>query len=247
MVSKKEIEEFYNGYKAGEYGRHTSIYEQEGRLLAILSLIDLQEAKLVLDIGCGVGFLTRQYAKLTRGQVIGIDSSKQSINEARDKAIEEGLDNLSFEVMDAEELQFENDTFDCIICSEVLEHLPSPEKALKEMSRVVKPTGKVVITTPNPWNWNMVYGAVLRKLRRTAEGQIYDQPLSPLELNKIVKNTGMTVLDRKGTYYLPPRISQQSKFYNIFLKISMFIEGINLLPYLGLYQVCLLRLTQKQL
>lgn len=242
MVGKEEIKAFYDSYKAGGYGRHTSRYEQEGRLLAILSLIDLKEVGLTLDVGCGVGWLTRQYAKLTQGQVIGIDFSKESINGARSKAIEEGLNNLKFEVMDAEELRFENNTFDCIICSEVLEHLLNPQKALDEMNRVVKPTGQIVITTPNPWNWNMVIGAFSRKLRRIPRrGQLYDQPMTPLKFNKMVKAAGMRIVRRKGTYYLPPLISPQRKLYQLFVKVSKFIERKNLLPYLGLYQVCLHR------
>ena len=83
------------------------------------------------------------------------------------------------------------------------------------------------------------------KLRRTTGGQLYDHPMSPLELNKMVKNAGMRVIERKGTYYLPPRVSPQSRLYDIFVRVSKFIEVRNLLPYVGLYQVCLLRPTKK--
>lgn len=237
MISKKEIEAFYNVYKAGECGEHTSKYDQEGRLLAILSLVNLEKAGLVLDIGCGVGWLSRQYAELTKGQLVGIDFSEETISEARAKAMEEGLDNLKFEVMDAEDLGFRDNIFDIVICSEVLEHLLNPQKALNEMNRVVKPTGKIVITTPNPWNWNMVYKSLFKK----SCGQIYDQPIAPLKLNKMAKDAGMRIVKRKGTYYIPPSlIPQQSKLNYIFVRASKFIERTNALPYLGLYQVCLL-------
>lgn len=259
MVSKKQIEAFYDSYKAGEYGEYSTKYEQEGRLSAVLSLIDLEQAGLVLDVGCGVGWPTRQYARLTQGQVTGIDSSKESINQAREKAAKEGLDNLSFQVMDAEELRFENDTFDVIICSEVLEHLLTPQKTLNEMSRVVKSTGQIVITTPNPWYWRRMPARVSGKIRGIlppstqsiynrliaplkpkrrksnrveviTKRQIYDQPIDPLKLNRMIRNAGLRLIKRKGTYYLPlPH------------RVSKFIERHNLLPYLGLYQVCLCR------
>lgn len=236
MVSRKEIKAFYDSRKAGERGIYVSTYDQEGRLFAILSLIDLEKARTVLDVGCGVGWLTRQYAKLTQGQVIGINFSKESISEARDKAAKEGLSNLKFKKMDAEDLQFENDTFDCIICSEVLEHLLDPQKALNEMRRVVKPSGRIAITTPNPWNWN----AVFRKLTGKVKEQPYEQLISPSKLNKMIENAGMRIIKRKWTYYLPP-VSPQRKPPDILVRLSKFIERKNLLPYMGLYQVCLLR------
>lgn len=242
MFNKDQIRTFYNGYKAGEYGTHTRTYEQEGRLGAILSLLNLRETGSILDIGCGVGWLTRQYAREAQDQVIGIDFSEQSIAVARDMAMKEGLNNLEFQVMDAEELQFENDQFDCIICSEVLEHLLHPEKALNEMHRVLKHTGQIVVTTPNPWNLNMICVAVVRKIKPTAWEHIYDQPIAPLKFNKMVKNAGMRVISRKGTYYLPlrPRISPEGKLHSALAMVSKSIEKRNLFPYMGLYQVCLL-------
>lgn len=236
MIDKKKIQRFYDSYKAGDYVKHTSKYEQDGRLLAILSLVNLQEKEVVLDIGCGVGFLTRQYARLARGWVMGVDLSTKSINEAKNKAVEEGLDNLEFAVMDAEELNFKNDAFDCIICSEVIEHLPDPLKALKEINRVAKPQGQIVITTPNAWRvvpWRMV-------LRYRAKKQLYDQPLSPMKLNKLIKDAGLRVIKRRGTYYVPLLISPRRRVYGAFVRLSMLLEKKNMLPYLGLYQVCLL-------
>ena len=244
MIDKKKIQRFYDSFKAGDYGKHTSIYEQEGRLFAMLSLVNLQEKEFVLDIGCGVGFLTRQYANLARGRVTGIDLSPESINKAKNKAVEDGLDNIEFAIMDAEELHFKNDAFDCIICSELLEHLLDPLKALKEMNRVVKPQGQIVITTPNAWRvvpWRMVLGVLGHRYER----QLYDQPLSPLKLNKLVKDAGLRIIKRKGTYYVPLFIPPRRRVYGAFVRLSMLLEKANLLPYLGLYQVCLLHPNRR--
>ena len=90
---------------------------------------------------------------------------------------------------------------------------------------------EIVVTTPNPWNWNSISEAVIRKIRKTTRKQIHDQPLAPLKLNKMVKNAGMEIIKRKGTYYLPLLISPESKLYSAFEKISKFIERRNLLPY----------------
>ncbi len=251
MLTKKDIMAFYDGYKAGECGKYSNVYEQQGRLAAILSLIDLSTMTLVLDMGCGTGWLTRQYANLTHGQAIGIDFSVESVNAAYSKAKEAGIYNVKFIAMDAEELQFGDDSFDCIICSEVIEHLLNPQKALEEMARVVKPDGVVVITTPNPWNCNMVIGTIIREVRNTkgkwsAKGQIYDQPLTPLKLNRMILAAGMKIIKGKGSYYLPPLLnSRWKKLHNIFIRVSTFIEKKNLFSYFGLYQICLLYPVRK--
>ena len=52
-----------------------------------------------------------------------------------------------------EPLPFDADTFDLIWCSEVIEHLVNPEESLKEMLRVCKPGGRVILTTPNSYMW----------------------------------------------------------------------------------------------
>lgn len=51
-------------------------------------------------------------------------------------------------IADAADLPFESDSFDCVICTEVLEHCPDPEEVLREFRRVLRPTGRVFLTTP---------------------------------------------------------------------------------------------------
>lgn len=98
----------------------------------------------VLDVGCGTGygssFLGRNAAR-----VVGIDLSKAAINEAF-RLHPEG----EFIQMDAEVLHFPDQSFDVIISTENLEHLPHQEKHLRELARVVRKGGTCFIATPNP-------------------------------------------------------------------------------------------------
>lgn len=93
-----------------------------------------------LDIGCG----EKPYASLfTCTEYIGIDI------ETTEKYHEKHKTDLFYNGVD---LPFENNSFDSIVCFEVLEHVFEPEKMVHEMFRVLKPDGTILLTTPFIWN-----------------------------------------------------------------------------------------------
>lgn len=103
--------------------------------------------KKVLDYCCGEGDVAFFAAK-NGGNVVGIDISPESIKIAENGAKERGLsDKAKFEVMDAENLSFEANSFDLIICGGVLHHLDI-EKAYKELARVLKVDGQIICAEP---------------------------------------------------------------------------------------------------
>jgi len=101
------------------------------------------QGKKVLDYCCGIGNTAIQAA--TYGaDVIGIDISGVSIETCKARAVETNLqDRTDFYVMDAENTDFDNDTFDVIICNGVLHHLEL-QSAYRELARVLKPDGKII-------------------------------------------------------------------------------------------------------
>lgn len=103
------------------------------------------EGKHVLEYGCGPGSAAFDLAKLG-AKVTAIDISDVAIEMAQKKAKEEGLE-IEFHVMDAEDLQFDNDTFDLICGSGILHHLNLTD-SYKEINRTLKPTGKAVFFEP---------------------------------------------------------------------------------------------------
>lgn len=96
----------------------------------------------VLDVGCGPGTITVDIARrVAPGRVIGIDASADVIAQAtRDAA---GVDNVEFATGDVYTLDFPDDSFDVVHAHQVLQHLPDPVGALREMRRVCKPDGVV--------------------------------------------------------------------------------------------------------
>ncbi|MFH1257799.1 MAG: methyltransferase domain-containing protein [Candidatus Micrarchaeota archaeon] len=95
----------------------------------------------ILDVGCGGGFIGK-ILKDNGNDYTGCDLQDGPIRQARKK----GLKVIKAK---AQDLPFKDNTFDIVIMPEVIEHFVETDKALKELKRVTKPGGKVIVTTPN--------------------------------------------------------------------------------------------------
>lgn len=112
----------------------------------ILEGLQLRGGERVLDVGCGMGADVFEIAPLvsSNGHVTGVDVSAAMIDEARRRAEGRGLP-VSFEVRDSQALRFETSSFDAVRSERMLMHVPNAELALSEMSRVLKPGGRMSV------------------------------------------------------------------------------------------------------
>jgi ubiquinone/menaquinone biosynthesis C-methylase UbiE len=101
------------------------------------------EAKFFLDLGCAFGHISACLNSPTR-QVCGVDASVPYVKEAH-----ETYPAILFASAVAEALPFENDSFDCIVMTEVLEHVVDDRRALQEVHRVLAPGGVLLLTVPH--------------------------------------------------------------------------------------------------
>ncbi|MGA8787486.1 MAG: methyltransferase domain-containing protein, partial [Paenarthrobacter sp.] len=100
----------------------------------------------VLDVGCGPGSITCDFAGLVApGQVIGLDRSPDIVAQATGLATERGVDNVTFQTGNIYDLDFEDESFDLVHAHQVLQHLTDPVAALREMRRVAKPGAIVAV------------------------------------------------------------------------------------------------------
>ena len=100
----------------------------------------------VLDVGCGTGDFLRLLAPIVSpGVAVGVDLSETMIAEARQRSAE-NVDNLSFRVGSVLELPFPVASFDRVLATQLLLHVPDPLKALVEIKRVLVPSGVISIT-----------------------------------------------------------------------------------------------------
>jgi len=120
----------------------------------------------VLDVGCGEGVLTEQWAqRLGAGRVVGIDLEDPTLQVEWARRRRE---NLEFRTVAGRELAFEADEFDLVAAIEALEHIPEPERTVSEMARVAR--RHLLVSVPNEPLWrilNVARGAYLRDLGNT--------------------------------------------------------------------------------
>lgn len=100
-----------------------------------------------LDVGTGTGWIAIGVAKYNPEiEVVGIDLSDTMLKVAAENACKEGVDKrVKFMKGDAKGLPFDDETFDSVFCHNMLHHLPEPIEMVREMARVVKKNGAIII------------------------------------------------------------------------------------------------------
>lgn len=115
----------------------------------VVKTISIEEAE-VADLGCGSGMILCDVLALKprwRGQ--GLDISEAAVKYARRLAGHKSIpDRAAFRVGDISRLPFANASLDLVIASEVIEHMPEPEQVFSEISRVLRPGGRLILTMP---------------------------------------------------------------------------------------------------
>lgn len=129
----------YQRWRESELGRITDHIEEE----LILRLIGPVSGKRVLDVGCGDGVLSVRLAQ-AGADVTGLDNEPRMLAAARCRANEAGL-KVAFVKGDAQSLPFADSAFDIVVAVTVLCFVPVPPRAVREMARVLRPGGRLVI------------------------------------------------------------------------------------------------------
>lgn len=103
-----------------------------------------KNVKTVLDVGCGSGWVAKEFLQKNK-KVISLDISKSNPQKVKQLY---PFQNHFQVVADSFKLPFESNTIDCVIASEIIEHVVDPKSFLKELFRVVSENGSLIISTP---------------------------------------------------------------------------------------------------
>ena len=169
-----ELRAYYEG-RARELDELAVTYEHPepykrffygARFHAVLGALDPLPGDEILEVGCGSGYYTREL--VVRGaKLTATEYAPSALAQAR-RNVGELATKVDFRLEDAQRLTFEDARFDKVLLSEVIEHVPEPERAIAEAARVLRPGGLLVASTPSRFSpLNLAYG-VKRRIRRYA-------------------------------------------------------------------------------
>lgn len=151
----------------------------------------------ILDIGSADGTFTKIIVDRSKAKkVIGIDALKKSVSFSKKRFARSKA--MTFRVADAHNLPFENNTFDAVYCLETLEHVEDPIRVIKEMYRVLKDEGYVVVLVPSE-NW--LFKFIVWPLWTLGKGKIWRgthlNHFSSNQVLDVIRKNGFEIIENK--------------------------------------------------
>ena len=140
-LEKRQVKRAYKFY-APAYDFIFDWIFNPGREAAI-QLLDIRRGQQILEVGIGTGLNLPLYPSDCR--IAGIDLSEEMLEKAQEKVVDLCLNNVTLKAMDATVMDFGDDEFDSAVATYTISAVPDPVGVLREMRRVVKPGGNIVL------------------------------------------------------------------------------------------------------
>lgn len=209
---KRKLREYYekSAVKRGDMDGYQYLHRAPGLLLEKISEFADNLHGRILDIGCGDGRISLTLANRDRF-MIGVELARRRVERARQKFLERQQKGC-FIQGDGEALPFRDGVMDGIILTEVLEHIPDDEKVLRELTRVLKPGGRVILSVPSiSWRKYILIKknkvAVYDSTEHLREYSYFDlssfdpRYITFSDLEKSFPSFGLRIIKRRGVGY----------------------------------------------
>lgn len=191
-VDSKQL--FYDSF-ADQFDSRMNMYDTEKRVRIVFDDLlpeDLHGRRL-LDAGCGTGWFSKR--AVDRGaDVTSIDVGLNLLVQVAKKCQSRLM------IGDICNLCFQDDSFEVIVSSEVIEHVPNPRRAIHELARILQPGGVLVLTTPNKlWHFAITLANAIGA--RPYDG--YENWVGYRQLRKWLLEEGLIPEEQKGLHLFP--------------------------------------------
>ncbi len=190
----------------------------------LIEVANLQRAHKILDIATGTGIVALAAAQIVGAQskVIGVDISTGMLSNARQKLAASGLQNVEFIEADAELIDFEQNSFDVILCSLAICYLTNIPAALHKWHSFLKPGGKLVF---NAWTENAFTTSVLFREVTARYGINVPNPNAPLgtpqKCQQLLEAAGfqnITIQAEQFGWYFTPDLDSAQQIWELNVK-----------------------------
>jgi ubiquinone/menaquinone biosynthesis C-methylase UbiE/uncharacterized protein YbaR (Trm112 family) len=164
----------------------------------------IRPGSVVLDIGCADGLSTFDIARHDV-EVIGLDISPELIRRAQARAAGAGIENVTFVIGDADSLPVADDAIDCVLCYGSLHHVPSPERTVAEMARVLHVGGSYLGVENNTSPLRPLFDALMRLRPIWLEEAGAEAQMGAEDLDRWADRAGLK-LDTHAIVFVPPQL-----------------------------------------
>lgn len=159
-----------------------------------LSSLDLEDGDTVLDLGCGEGRHLHAMYHAAQVHAVGVDLGFDDVKKTLDgfrsfPDLDGDFLRFSGSVANALHLPFADDTFDVVVCSEVLEHIPDYRQAINEITRILKPGGRLAVSVPRRWPEKICW-ALAEGYHKTPGGHV--RIFRDRDLRKDIEHEGLS-------------------------------------------------------
>lgn len=157
-------------------------------------------AHQLLDVGSGSGRYGVRFASdFPESKVYLTDITDDSLAVIRHSVDVVGVTNIIVQKEDMFSFSFAGDSFDVVFCDVVIQHVAHPEEAIREMLRVLRPGGRLIVSAVNRWNFHSLMKQILKLFGRPYRYG-YERSYSSYELAALVRECGGQVIARDGFY-----------------------------------------------
>jgi len=186
-----------------------------------------------LDLGCGGGFYSLAAVKKGAGDITLLDILPQCVKAAKINLNSGSNLEPNGVVADATALPFKGESFDFVICVDVIEHILEDQKLLQEIERVLKTNGLLVLSTQNQNSLNYILEAplqryVLKNRKWMGWDPTHVRFYTPHVLFRLVRNSGFSIVKVSGTYFIPYKLALWFRRINRKLSQLLFLFLYNL-------------------
>ena len=183
--------------KIAEKYSKSKIADPEGYEVTLNAVRDhLKPDHSVLELGCGTGSTALQLADGVRSY-LGTDISSEMIRIAKEKAAGSTLDQLSFEVRDADQTHGSEGAYDTILAFNLLHTVPAPTKTLRAVHQQLKPGGLFISKTPCIKLMNPIIRGIIPIMKLIGKAPTVES-FDPETLDAIIEAGGFEILERDG-------------------------------------------------